>query len=101
MATSGYILNGKYVKANRAPIEKMVTPQQSTYKLSDHARQRFDHSAEILQPYDHKGEPNKKFIEANPDEAANYGFLPKMGPDPVMESARPAEGSLPWGQVKP
>lgn len=99
MPTSGYILNGVYHKSKKVPLEKMVTPQQSTYKLGDHARQRFDHSAEILQPYDHKGEPNKKFIEANPDESVAYGFLPRTDPPP--EHAAPAEGSVAWGQVKP
>lgn len=102
MASSGYVLNGKYHKSAAVPIAKMVTTQQSTYKQSDHSRQRFDHSAEILQPYDHNGKPNKKFIEANPDASIDYGFLPRIEPTPEMESLKPAEGSMPWGhgQIK-
>lgn len=101
MATRGYILNGVYHKAEAAPISKMVKPRQTMYKQGDHARQRFDHSAEILQPHTPDGKPNPHFIEAHPDAAAEYGFLPKTGPDPELESRRPAEGSLPWGQVRP
>lgn len=77
MSTKGYILNGVYHKADEAPLEKMVTPQQTMYKQHDHARQRFDHAAEIIQPYTLDGKPNPQFIESNPDAAVRYGFLPK------------------------
>lgn len=99
MASTGYIKNGKYIKVQKVPLGKIVAPQQSTFKQSDHTRQRFDHSAEILQPYDHQGKPNKSFIEADPDAAEQYGFLPKSGP--ASEHAPPAGGSVAWGQVKP
>lgn len=72
MSTKGYILNGKYVKAE-APLDKMLTPQQSTFKQHDHARQRFDHAAEIIQPYVN-GKPNPAMLEAWPDEYERYGF---------------------------
>lgn len=102
MASSGYILNGVYHKAQKAPLQKMVRIQQTMYKQGDHARQRFDHSAEILQPYDHTGKPNQKFIEAYPDAAAEYGFLPKteLGPresDTPMPGDPNFGGSKPWG----
>lgn len=100
MSSTGYIKNGVYHKATKVPIDKMVIPQQSMWKQGDHARQRFDHSAEILQPYS-GGKPNPKFIEAHPDDAVNYGFLPRTEPGPTLESDTPAHGSIPWGQVKP
>lgn len=78
MSSTGYIKDGKYYKAEVVPIEQLVTVQQSTYKQADHSRQRFDHAAEILQPYDHKGEPNKAFIEVNPEAASRYGFNPDI-----------------------
>lgn len=76
MSTTGYILNGVYHKAERLPLDEMVTPQQSTFKQYDHARQRFDHAAEIIQPYK-DGKPNPAMIEAWPEDAALYGFIPK------------------------
>jgi hypothetical protein len=101
MANSGYVLNGVYHKVKKVPIAKMVRTQQSMWKQGDHARQRFDHSAEILQPYDHKGEPNDKFIEAYPEAAVEYGFRPNTNPAPPRESDITAQGSIPWGQVRP
>ena len=101
MSSTGYILNGVYYKAKKAPIAKMIIPQQTMFKQHDHARQRFDHSAEILQPYDHNGKPNQKFIEAHPDAAVDYGFAPRTIPEPPRESDTPAHGSIPWGQVRP
>lgn len=81
MASTGYIKDGKYIKADKVPLSEMVIPQQTMYKQGDHARQRFDHSAEILQPYV-KEKPNPKFIEVYPDESVQYGFLPGESPDP-------------------
>lgn len=102
MATSGYILNGVYHKRADVPLKKMVNTQQSTYKQSDHAKQRFDHSGEILQPYTIDGKPNPKFIEAWPDAAVEYGFIPDTKLPQVKTSDTPHKddpeygGSLPW-----
>lgn len=101
MSSSGYVLNGVYHKVSKVPLSKLVRTQQAVFKQSDHARQRFDHSAEILQPYDHNGNPNPKFIEASPEAATEYGFLPRTEPELPRESSRPAEGSVPWGQPIP
>jgi hypothetical protein len=100
MSSSGYILHGVYHKAAKVPLAKLVKTQQTMYKQGDHARQRFDHSAEILQPYDHKGEPNEKFIEAYPEAAVEYGFRPRTEPEPPRESDNPMHGSIPWGQIR-
>lgn len=102
MPSTGYIgRDGKYHRVANVPLDKLVIPQQSTWKQGDHSRQRFDHSAEILQPYDHNGKPNPKFIEASPEAATDYGFLPRTQPEPEREGLRPAEGSIPWGQSIP
>jgi hypothetical protein len=99
MSSTGYIKNGVYYKVEKIPMQQLVAGQQTMYKQGDHARQRFDHSAEILQPYNHRGEPNKDFIEASPEAAEDYGFLPRSTPAP--EHAAPAEGSIAWGQQPP
>ena len=98
MSSTGYIgKDGKYVRATRVPVSTMVEPLTSTWKQGDHHRQRFDHAAEIIQPYKLDGTPNEEMIEAWPDEAVNYGFLPgELLHDP--DAARSAEGSTPYGQ---
>jgi hypothetical protein len=82
MAGTGYIKDGKYIKAKRAPLSKMVKGMTALFKQGDHARQRFDHSGEILQPYGPDGKPNPKFIEAWPEESIQYGFTPGEFHDP-------------------
>jgi hypothetical protein len=100
MSSTGYIKNGVYHKVATVPLQEIVKGQQTMWKQGDHARQRFDHSAEILQPRDHKGDPNPKFIEAFPDAAVEYGFVPRIEPEPPRESDITAHGSIPWGQIK-
>lgn len=101
MSSTGYIKDGKYYKTATVPLDKLVRTQQTMYKQGDHARQRFDHGAEILQPYDWKGEPNQKFIEAYPEAAVEYGFRPRLEPEAPRESDISANGSVPWGQIRP
>lgn len=102
MASSGYILNGVYHKTKQVPLAKLVKIQQTMFKQGDFARQRFDHSAEILQPYDHTGKPNTQFIEAYPEAAEEYGFIPKTQAKEPRESDTPTPersdfgGSIPW-----
>ena len=72
----GYILNGEYHRGE-APVDKMRTKQQSTYKSWEHNRQRKDFAREIVQPYDKNGKPNNDFIQAWPEDSKEvYGFLP-------------------------
>jgi hypothetical protein len=100
MSATGYINKaGKYVRVQKVPLDQMVIVQQSTYKQADQHQQRFDHAAEIIQPYTYDGQPNPQMIEVDPDAAAQYGFIPpreNIVHDP--EAFKPAEGSLPWGQ---
>lgn len=102
MSSTGYIKDGKYIRTTKVPIADMLTPQQSTYKQGDHHRQRFDHAAEIIQPYLADGSPNPAMAEAWPEDAKRYGFLPTdpndvMSPE-AIEAAKPAHGAIPWGE---
>lgn len=99
MSATGYIKNGVYHRVKTVPLREMAVTQQSTYKQGDHAKQRFDHAAEIVQPYTIDGKPNPKLIEVSPDDAALYGFIPhRENEDHDEEAYKPAEGSIPWGQ---
>jgi len=75
MASTGYVLNGKYYK-KKPDLNKLQNLQQSTFKEWDHDRQRSDHAADIVQPYKH-GKPNQDFIDLNHDAAVDYGFIKK------------------------
>lgn len=98
MSSTGYIdKSGHYVRAKVTPVGTMVQPLTSTWKQGDHYRQRFDHAAEIIQPYTWDGKPNEEMVEAWPDEAVHYGFIPgELNHDP--DAARSAEGSRPYGE---
>jgi hypothetical protein len=98
MSSTGYLDSaGHYHRASKVPLAQMVQPLTSTWKQGDHHRQRFDHAAEIVQPYTWDGKPNPELIEVNPDEAVHYGFLPgELNHDP--EAYKSAEGSTPWGE---
>ena len=72
----GYVLHGKYY-TGKPDLSKMRSSQSSMYKQHEHARQRKDFAKEIIQPYDRTGKPNEDFIQAYPEEAKEYGFLPK------------------------
>lgn len=72
----GYLLNGKYHKGS-PPMDKLKGRQNSTFQQHDHARQRKDFSREIIQPYNPDGTPNQDYIQAWPDGAKDYGFIPK------------------------
>lgn len=74
MASTGYILNGKYYKKTKPDLQAMQSLQQSTWKEWDHDRQRIDHAADIVQPFKH-GKPNQDFIDLNPEAAVDYGFI--------------------------
>lgn len=100
MSSTGYIKDGKYIRTTNVPVGEMVATQQSTWKQGDHHRQRFDHAAEIIQPYLADGSPNPAMIEAWPEDAVIYGFLPgevELGPERI-EAAKPAHGATAWGE---
>lgn len=104
MPSTGYIdASGVYHKAKAVPLSKIVKTRQTLFQQGDWARQRFDHAAEIVQPYTVDGKPNPKFIEAFPEDAAQHGFIPKEQVDDGPKSydtPNPNEegfgGSIPW-----
>jgi hypothetical protein len=102
LSATGYIKNGVYYRTKQVPVEELSAGQQTMWKQGDHGRQRFDHAAEIIQPYLPNGDPNPAMIEAWPEDAKRYGFLPTdpndvMSPE-AIEAARPAEGAKAWGE---
>lgn len=80
MPRVGYVLNGKYYKTDKVPLDKLQSQQQSTWKGWDHDRQRNEHAADIVQPYK-GGKPNQEFIDLYPDASVGYGFVPPDNPD--------------------
>jgi hypothetical protein len=72
MASTGYVLNGKYYK-KQPDLSKLQSLQQSTWKEWDHDKQRQEHAADIVQPFK-QGKPNQEFIDLNPEAAKDYGF---------------------------
>lgn len=75
MPRIGYVINGVYHRTTDVPLAKMNSVQQSTWKGADHDKQRFDHAADIVQPYKN-GKPNEEFIGLYPEASVDYGFVP-------------------------
>lgn len=73
MKSTGYILNGKYVKGD-VDQSKLIDHEQSTWKEASHDKQRREHRKDLIQPYK-DGKPNMEFIEQYPEEAKQYGFI--------------------------
>lgn len=74
MKSTGYIKNGKYIKAEPI-ISDMKDTTQRTWKNADHEKQRREHARDMIQPRDYKGNPNKEFIQEYPEEAKTYGLI--------------------------
>lgn len=62
------IINNKIVKD--AP--KVVSKHNDQFKQYRHQTQRQEHKADIVQPYDHKGNPNPEFIKVYPERSVDY-----------------------------
>ncbi len=62
------LINGKLV-TDSAPLP---TKHSDQYKQYRHETQRADHKADIVQPYDHNGNPNPEFIHIYKDRAVDY-----------------------------
>ena len=71
----GWVEGGKYHKG-KPDMDKLRSTQHSGHKSWDHNRQKKDFAREIIQPYDRSGKPNEDFIQAYPEEAQGYGFIP-------------------------
>lgn len=72
MPRIGFVINGKYYK-QEPDLSSMQSLQNSTWKEADHDKQRFDHAADIVQPFKH-GKPNQEFIDLYPEASKDYGF---------------------------
>lgn len=77
MKSTGYILNGIYVKSSDSVDPINAGPESSgssiTYKVYEHDRQRREHAFDMIQPHVN-GKPNPEFITHYPTEAKEYGF---------------------------
>jgi hypothetical protein len=73
MKSTGYIVNGVYMKKSVDPAAAIET-DSITYKSSNQDRQREEHRRDLIQPYK-DGRPNEEFIMQYPEEAKNYGFI--------------------------
>lgn len=79
MKTTGYIINGVYVKSSDLSEQGPQIPAgqltNSTYKVYSHDQQRLNHARDLIQPYTRDGKPNPEFIQQYPDEARGHGFI--------------------------
>lgn len=72
--STGYILNGKYVRTTDVPAVAKVPRKhvlQKQFETNEDV-QRF--KKDLVQPYVN-GKPNPEFIDAHPAEAERYGFV--------------------------
>lgn len=51
-----------------------IGPASSQYKAWSHDRQRAEHQADLLQPYDRNGRPNTAFMEQYVEESKVNGM---------------------------
>lgn len=75
MKSTGYIVNGVYVK-NPTTLNGIGTPRKQVLHkqfLMEEDRQRF--AKDLVQPYLPNGQVNPEFITALPKEAERYGFI--------------------------
>lgn len=76
MSGTGYILNGKYVRA-AVPTNAKVPRKQVLHKIREIEHDAQEFARDLVQPYLANGKPNPEFIEALPAEAERYGFVNK------------------------
>lgn len=62
------IINGKII-TDEVP---KPTKHNDLYKQYRHETQRIEHKADIVQPYDHNGNPNPEFIHVYQERATDY-----------------------------
>ena len=68
----GYVdEHGKYRQGKRAAT---VEANSSQYKAYSHDRQRAEHLADLIQPYDRNGRPNRRFMEMYDEESKINGM---------------------------
>jgi hypothetical protein len=77
MSTTGYILNGKYVRASEVDTKAKVPRKQILHKQGEIEHDARQFARDLVQPYLPNGQPNPEFIRALPEEAERYGFVKK------------------------
>lgn len=75
--STGYIINGKYVRASSVPSGALAPRKQSLHKQFEIEKDRQEFARDLVQPYLPNGKPNPEFIDALPKEAERYGFVDK------------------------
>jgi hypothetical protein len=75
--STGYIINGKYVRASSVPSGALAPRKQVLHKQFEAERDRQEFARDLVQPYLPNGKPNPEFITALPKEAERYGFVNK------------------------
>jgi hypothetical protein len=67
----GYVINGKYVRADEVPAETVPRkhPLHAAHELD---RAREDFRRDFTQPYLASGDPNPEFVKAFPEESKQY-----------------------------
>jgi hypothetical protein len=68
--------DGKFYSGS-PKLADIVPQATSIWKQSDHDRQRADHKADLVKPYNTDGSPSDEFISLYPEESKNtYKFIP-------------------------
>ncbi len=74
MRSTGYIINGKYVRIADIPPDATAARKQPLHGQYEVDRMREDFRKDLIQPYVN-GKPNPDFIDAYPKESEQYGFV--------------------------
>lgn len=75
--STGYILNGKYIRTAEVPTGAVAPRKQPLHKAFEAEAQRTEFARDLVQPYLANGKPNPEFIDAMPKEAERYGMVNK------------------------
>lgn len=75
--STGYILNGKYVRMGSVPGGELAPRKQALHRQFQIEKDRQEFARDLVQPYTPDGKINQEFIRALPKEAERYGFVNK------------------------
>ena len=75
--STGYIVNGKYVRTKSVPSSATAPRKQILHKQFEAEKDRQEFARDLVQPHLPNGKPNPEFITAMPKEAERYGFVNK------------------------
>jgi hypothetical protein len=75
MSSTGYILNGVYVRAKDVPATAKTPRKQVLHKQFEIEADRERFARDLVQPYLPNGQVNEEFVRALPKEAERYGFV--------------------------